>query len=85
MNSVFTAKVVSSASSSKDCVVKTDSYSTKSASKAVSISKSGSFSLDTSAAFKTTTNTVSVVVGSQTKESSSFSAEVVEWPACFLL
>ena len=78
MNSVFIAIVVSSASSSSDCVIDTSSYSTTSASNAVSISTSGSFSLDKSAAFKTTTNTVSVVVGIQTKSYSSFSVEVVD-------
>jgi len=78
MDSVFTAIAVSSASSSPDCIIDTSSYSTTSASNAVSISTSGSSSVDTSAAFLSATNTVSVVVGSQTIVSSSYSAEVFD-------
>ena len=79
MNSVFAAIAVSSASSAlADCVIDPSTYSTTGASNAVSMSSSGSLSIDTSAAFLSATYTVSVVVGSQNIVSSSYSAEVYD-------
>ena len=80
MGSMLRAIVIAS-SSSPDCVIDTSSYSATSASSAVSMSSSGNLSIATSAAFKSPINTVSVVVGSQTKESSPFSLEVFDCTA----
>ena len=78
MGSVFTDIAVMAASSAPaDCVIDTSTYSTTGASNAVSMSSSGSLSIDTSAVSQSTIQTVSVVVGSQTIESDSFSAPEV--------
>ena len=73
MDSVFTAILVGATSTSADCVI--GSYSLSN-SNAGSMSSSGSYSLDTSAASNTAGVTVSVAVGSQTAVSPTF-GEVV--------
>ena len=76
MGSVFTAIAVTAASSAPaDCGI--GSYFVISDSNQVSMSSSGTFSIGTSVAFVSTI-TVKIQVGSQTRVSSSFSAEVYD-------
>ena len=80
MNSVFTPiAVVASTTSSTDCVIDHSTYSLIiSDSNGVSLTPSGTLSIDTTKAIKTVSYKVSVVVGFQTVESETYTIEVYD-------